>query len=280
MDKLVQLYGRREAEAIRCLVAEKCFALSRTDVLLGRMDSMSPAMQRRWQGILHRLHEGEPVQYVLGEADFLGRAFRVTPDVLIPRPETEELVRRILSRSVMPFRALDLCTGSGCIAVSLALAGCEVTATDISTQALAVARDNAKRLGAAVTFLWDDLLATALLGSDTPLSCSDFSLIVSNPPYVTESERADMSPHVLHHEPSLALFVHGDPLLFYRHIARVARALLRPGGLLAVEANRNYVTDVAELFKNNGFIEVNTYEDQFRNPRFVFAEAPCPVCSE
>lgn len=270
MDKLIQLYGRREASAIRRLVAESRFGLSQTDVLLGRMDGLSTEQQAEWHDILRQLHEGRPVQYVLGEAEFLGRPFRVTPDVLIPRPETEELVRLILSRFSHAEHpaALDLCTGSGCIAVTLALSGMDVTATDISQGALAVARKNAEALGANVTFREEDLLAPPAYENGI------FDLVVSNPPYVRESEKKEMSPHVLNHEPSLALFVpDDDPLRFYRAIARVGRTSLKPQGILALEINRALSKEVAMMLEKYGFTDISIHEDQFHNPRFVFAKA-------
>jgi len=270
MDRLTELYGRREAGAILRLVAESRFGLSQTDVLLGRMECLPEGQKKEWREILRQLHEGRPVQYVLGRAEFLGRPFRVTPDVLIPRPETEELVRLILSLFPENSRAyaLDLCTGSGCIAVTLALSGMDVTATDISREALDVARGNAKALGASVAFREEDLLSSPAYESGM------FDLVVSNPPYVRESEKLEMSPHVLNHEPSLALFVPDDaPLRFYRAIARVAKTGLKPGGLLALEINRAFSGDVAELLKKYGFTDIFTHEDQFHNPRFVFAKA-------
>lgn len=270
MDRLIQLYGRREANAILRLVAERRFGLSQTDVLLGRMEHLSKEQKNEWQDILKALHEGRPVQYVLGEASFMGRSFRVTPDVLIPRPETEELVRLILPHFPTGSHpaALDLCTGSGCIAITLALNGMSVTATDISPKALCVARENAQKLGAEVTFREEDLLSSPIYDSHL------FDLIVSNPPYVRESEKKEMSPHVLNHEPSLALFVPDDDALrFYHAIARVARMSMKPHGMLALETNRALSEEVATMLKNNGFNDISTHEDQFHNPRFVFAKA-------
>ena len=270
MDRLTELYGRREASAILRLVAESRFGLSQTDVLLGRMEHLPEEQEEEWREILKQLHEGRPVQYVLGRAEFLGRQFRVTPDVLIPRPETEELVRLILS--LFPENshasALDLCTGSGCIAVTLALSGMNVTATDISRGALDVARENAETLGANVTFREEDLLSSPAYESGL------FDLVVSNPPYVRESEKREMAPHVLDHEPSLALFVpDDDPLRFYHAIARLAKTSLKPRGMLALEINRVLSEEVAAMLEKYGFTDISTHEDQFHNPRFVFAKA-------
>lgn len=280
MDRLIQLYGRSEAAAIRDLVMETLFSFTRTDVLLGRAESLSVADRARVDAVYEQLRQGVPVQYALGEAWFLSRRFHVTPAVLIPRPETEELVRLLLSRldGHVGAEGLDLCTGSGCIAVSLALSGFSVMATDVSEEALAVARDNARRLGARVTFVREDVLADDVAAHYAPTSL-DF--VVSNPPYVCEREKAEMSPHVLQHEPSIALFVpDSEPLRFYRPVARVAAKVLRPGGVLAVEVNREYAEEVATLFENHGFTDVSVYEDQFHNPRFVFAAAPDVVCPQ
>ncbi len=270
MDRLKELYGPREANAILRLVAESRFGLSQTDVLLGRMEHLPEEQKKEWQEILKQLHEGRPVQYVLGQAEFLGRPFRVTPEVLIPRPETEELVRLILSFFPENSRAsaLDLCTGSGCIAVTLALSGMDVTATDVSRGALAVARENAETLEANVTFREEDLLSSPAYESGL------FDLVVSNPPYVRESEKREMAPHVLDHEPSLALFVpDDDPLRFYHAVARVARTSLRPRGILALEINRALSKEVAAMLEKHGFTDISIHEDQFHNPRFVFAKA-------
>ena len=270
MDRLKELYGPREAGAIQRLVAESRFGLSQTDVLLGRMEHLPEEQKQEWHEILRQLHEGRPVQYVLGQAEFMGRTFRVTPDVLIPRPETEELVRLILSYFPENSRAsaLDLCTGSGCIAVTLALSGMDVTATDVSRGALAVARENAEALGANVTFREEDLLSSPAYESGM------FDLVVSNPPYVRDSEKREMATHVLDHEPSLALFVpDDDPLRFYPAIARVAKTSLKPRGLLALEINRALSEEVAAMLKKYGFTDISIHEDQFHNPRFVFAKA-------
>ena len=277
MKKLIQQYGRREANAILRLVAETRFSLSQTDLLLGRMDALPEVQKREWEEILRRLHEGEPVQYVLEEAWFLSRPFRVTPDVLIPRPETEEMVRLILDHrfSSQNPSGLDLCTGSGCIAVSLALGGFAMMATDVSDAALVVAEENAKRLKADVRFVQEDLLAADVSAHGV----SSWDLIVSNPPYVLEKERAEMEHHVLDYEPSHAFFVPDDsPLLFYEAIAKTAKTALRPQGLLAVEANRAFTKDVAALFRESGFCDIKVYEDQYNNPRFVFATAPGSLC--
>lgn len=270
-QRLLQKYGKGEARALERLVLEKRFSLTQTDILLGRAESLSAGQKAELDGILSRVSDGEPVQYVLGVADFFGREFLVTPSVLIPRPETAELVED-LARKVAGKRVLDLCTGSGCIAISLALAGGKVTATDISPEAIEVAEKNASRLGADVKFLVQDILAR---GPD-----GEYDVIVSNPPYICQEEAADMEETVLEHEPHLALFVpDSEPLLFYKAIARYAVSHLPNGGILAFEINRRYGHEVARLLNDLGYKNIDIRNDQFDNPRFVFAEAPATLCN-
>lgn len=270
-QRLLQKYGKGEARALERLVLEKRFSLTQTDILLGRAESLSAGQKAELDGILSRVSDGEPVQYVLGVADFFGREFLVTPSVLIPRPETAELVED-LARKVTGKRVLDLCTGSGCIAISLALAGGKVTATDISPEAIEVAEKNASRLGADVKFLVQDILAG---GPD-----GEYDVIVSNPPYICQEEAADMEENVLEHEPHLALFVpDSEPLLFYKAIARYAVSHLSDGGILAFEINRRYGHEVARLLNDLGYKNIDIRNDQFDNPRFVFAEAPATLCN-
>lgn len=270
-QRLLQKYGKGEARALERLVLEKRFSLTQTDILLGRAESLSAGQKAELDGILSRVSDGEPVQYVLGVADFFGREFLVTPSVLIPRPETAELVED-LARTVTGKRVLDLCTGSGCIAISLALAGGKVTATDISPEVIEVAEKNASRLGADVKFLVQDILAG---GPD-----GEYDVIVSNPPYICQEEAADMEENVLEHEPHLALFVpDSEPLLFYEAIARYAVSHLSDGGILAFEINRRYGHEVARLLNDLGYKNIDIRNDQFDNPRFVFAEAPATLCN-
>ena len=300
---LTPAYGVGEARAIVRLVMEERFGLSQTDLLLGKDTTLSADERNDFEKIAQRLIAGEPVQYVLGYADFCGHRFSVSPAVLIPRPETEELVRAVLDsstlnaqrsplnsqpstlRSALPLRSaknpqrstltphrsptkiLDLCTGSGCIAIALALAmpEAEVVGVDISDEALEVARLNAKNLQADnVRFFRADVLADSL----------DFAgpvdVIVSNPPYVMQAEALQMAAHVLEHEPHLALFVPDDDALrFYRAIADAGRRLLRPGGMIAVEINSALPEETAAVFKNAGFIDSEVLNDQFGRPRIL-----------
>lgn len=241
-----------------------------------------------------RMAAGEPLQYVTGVADFYGRQFRVTPDVLIPRPETELLCREaVINRTSIPprglspqvtggldmdpesFRILDLCTGSGCIAWTLALEipGAEVTAVDISDGALAVASsqnftEELSRTGAvAPSFIKADVLHPERSEGSFHVQ---YDLIVSNPPYVMDKEKVLMRPNVLEHEPHLALFVSDDdPLVFYRAIAGWAQKLLAPGGYCIVEINEALGPETAQIYADAGFRDVEVIRDLSERDRFV-----------
>ena len=221
---------------------------------------------------MERLSEGEPIQYVLGYAEFFGRKFKVNPAVLIPRPETELLVEEAVRmlRAVGPKpRVLDLCTGSGCIAWSVAFGapGAEVTAVDISPEALGLAETQFSVLPAEVTapvFVRSDVLATC------PEIDGTFNLLVSNPPYVMEKEKSLMRRNVLGYEPGLALFVpDDDPLLFYRAMATAATRLLAPTGVGIVEINEALGPETEEIFRSAGYSETEIIRDFFAKDRFV-----------
>ena len=274
---LTPLHGAGEARAIVRMVMEERFGLSQTDLLLGKGTDFSADDLAEWEKIASRLLTGEPVQYVLGHASFCGHRFHVTPDVLIPRPETEELTRMAIEdvrtmigtckREQSSVNILDLCTGSGCIAVTLALAfpSAQVTGIDVSNTALDIAQSNATHLGAGnVTFVQADVLNCRGAEDKT------FDLIVSNPPYVRDSEADEMSRTVLDHEPHLALFVpDDDPLRFYRAIAGIARSSLRPGGYVVVETSSSLARQTAHLFRDEGFCDFEVRTDQFGRERMV-----------
>ncbi len=265
VQQLQGVYDAREARAVYMLVMEKAFGLSPSQVLIGKDKKLSLQERAKLENIVSRLLQGEPVQYILGEADFCGHIFRITPGVLIPRPETEDLVATVLSEVQAPCSVLDIGTGSGCIAISLALKGLSATAMDISEEAIAVASDNAKDLNARVSFVNNDIL------HPQPTDCT-WDVIVSNPPYVCQSEAAEMERHVLEHEPHLALFVPDqDPLLFYRAIAQYAVQHLRVNGRIYLECNRTYVSEVGDIFIRNHFTDIRTSQDRFGNPRIVSA---------
>ena len=361
--RLTAIYNEREAQAIVRTVLDALFGMSLTDICLGKVTQLSADDTTRLEKIMQRLEKSEPVQYVLGAEWFAGRLFDVAPGVLIPRPETEDLVKwacdeakekednskeergkeekevskkgeapqkeeqllssplkeeeeglrkgkdasqkeeQLLSsplkeeeeglrkgkdasqKEEQPLSSLlknnkevsekgeevphpsilDIGTGSGCIAITVALAlpQARVTAWDISTDALAIAAGNAHRLGASVRFEHQDALSA-------PDDEERWDVIVSNPPYICDRERADMSDNVLSYEPELALFVpDSDPLLFYRAIARYASKALKPGGRLLFETNTAYAHEVAQTMANEGFTAIEVRNDCFGKPRMV-----------
>ena len=363
--RLTAIYNEREAQAIVRTVLDALFGMSLTDICLGKVTQLSADDTTRLEKIMQRLEKSEPVQYVLGAGWFAGRLFDVAPGVLIPRPETEDLVKwacdeakekekednskeergkeekevskkgeapqkeeQLLSsplkeeeeglrkgkdasqKEEQPLSSLlkeekeglrkgedasqkeeqhlssflknnkevsekgeevphpsilDIGTGSGCIAITVALAlpQARVTAWDISTDALAIAAGNAHRLGASVRFEHQDALSA-------PDDEARWDVIVSNPPYICDKERADMSDNVLSYEPELALFVpDSDPLLFYRAIARYASKALKPGGRLLFETNTAYVHEVAQAMADEGFTAIEVRNDCFGKPRMV-----------
>ena len=249
MQRLLSVYPQREARALYMLVMEVAFGLTPTQVLTGKDKELSLDKQALLQNIIDRLLRKEPVQYILGQADFCGHTFHVEPGVLIPRPETEELVYHISQQSPTPCSILDIGTGSGCIAVSLALMGYQVTAFDISPEALRIAEENAKRLQAKVDFYQEDIL------HPTPTQ-QQWDVIASNPPYICQKEAAQMDSNVLDYEPHVALFVPDtDPLLFYRAIAHYALEHLKAKGHLYFEINQAYPTETASLLEKMGFCQ-------------------------
>ncbi|MDM8003494.1 MAG: peptide chain release factor N(5)-glutamine methyltransferase [Bacteroidota bacterium] len=217
-----------------------------------------------------RAAAGEPLQYIFGYTEFCGHRIEVGPGVLIPRPETEEMTVMIIRENGgFTGPVTDLCTGSGCIAIalSLALPGAVVTATDLSDQALAVAQRNIRRTGAAVNLVRADIL------NDDPANMPMSNVIASNPPYVTEREKAAMHRNVLDHEPHEALFVPDkDPLIYYRAIAAVAEARLLPGGTVWLEVNENLAKETAALFAQLQYREVKIIRDIRGKERFVKVE--------
>ena len=336
--RLTAIYNEREAQAIVRTVLDALFGMSLTDICLGKVTQLSADDTTRLEKIMQRLEKSEPVQYVLGAGWFAGRLFDVAPGVLIPRPETEDLVKwacdeakekednskeergkeekEVSKKGEAPQKEeqplssplkeeeeglrkgkdasqkeeqhlssllksnkevsekgeevphpsiLDIGTGSGCIAITVALAlpQARVTAWDISTDALAIAAGNAHRLGASIRFEHQDALSA-------PDDEERWDVIVSNPPYICDRERADMSDNVLSYEPELALFVpDSDPLLFYRAIARYASKALKPGGRLLFETNTAYVLEVAQAMADEGFTAIEVRNDCFGKPRMV-----------
>ena len=268
-SRLQPYYTAEEVSALSRIVCCDLFGQAPTDYYLGKDIALSPKKEQELEDILQRLSRFEPLQYIEGRTLFLGRELWVAPGVLIPRPETEELVELMLKEIPADARILDVGTGSGCIAISLAkeLPDALVTAWDVSPEALSVARANARKLQADVRFVECDVLACQV--DEVGL----YDVIVSNPPYVTEAEKADMEPNVLQWEPSLALFVpDDDPLRFYRRIAVLGRDMLADGGRLYFEINRAYGREMVEMLRAMGYVGVRVEKDLSQNDRFVIAE--------
>lgn len=263
---LEPLYGNGEARAVTDYVLDVYFGLSKADIMCGAVDEMTAEKTAELNKIFGRLMEGEPVQYVLGRAEFCGRWFNVRPGVLIPRPETEELCAWITadSKASGSPKVLDIGTGSGCIAITLQLDMPEskVTAWDISADTLDVARENAQRFGANVNFVKQDALNAKPEG--------EWDVIVSNPPYICEKEKKDMAVNVLEHEPHTALFVpDADPLLFYRAITRLAVQTLSKGGRLYFEINPIYADDTCRMMQAEGMTAVELRSDMYGKQRMA-----------
>ena len=274
---LAPLYGDSEAKAIARMVYDVRFGLSLSDICIGKDTQLSANSQAELKGIAERLLEQEPVQYVLGQADFCGRTFRVNKHVLIPRPETGELCHWIVSQgdcSLMnATNILDIGTGSGCIAITLAaeMRKAKVTAWDISENALEVARENARRLNVNVTFEQVDVLH--IPSNSYQQTSKGFDVIVSNPPYIINKERASMEANVLNYEPHTALFVpDDDPLLFYRAITSYGQNALRQGGWLYFEINPLYAQNMIELLSSMSYHDIETRYDEYGKQRMIRAQ--------
>lgn len=266
------IYGDRETEAIIRLIFLHVKGWHTVDMLIHEPDPLSPFVKSEIDAILTRLLRREPIQYITGLAYFHGMELEVSPAVLIPRPETAELVDIIADRAQGrdDLRVLDIATGSGCIAIALArtLPFAQVTALDISREALKVARNNAERLKTRIRFIEADIF------SWTPAADS-FDIIVSNPPYIDESERAEMEPNVVDYEPASALFVpDADPLRFYSRITPLAASALTPGGALYYEINPRHAPQLAADIRAAGFSDVEIIRDSFGRDRFITAKKP------
>ena len=261
--------GNGEAKAVALLLMEKVCGLTVAEALVAEMPAAGDERERVL-AMARRVAEGEPVQYVVGTADFCGLSLYVKPGVLIPRPETQELVEWIAEDGTGG-RILDICTGSGCVAIVLAkrFADAEVEAWDVSEEALKVARMNAERCGVGVTLKQVDVLNDEDVERERR---EDWDVIVSNPPYVCEEEEAEMEACVLEHEPRLALFVPDEnPLMFYRQIARIGMETLYDGGRLYFEINRRFGREVVEMLKGMGYADVELRQDFCGNDRMVKA---------
>lgn len=270
-ERLASAVAPDEAQAMVRTIFGALKGWTPVDLALKRDSTVSDFMARKAMQAVERVVAGEPLQYVLGETRFYGNTLAVTPAVLIPRPETEELVDMIVSDNTgEDLRVLDLCTGSGCIAVSLAraLRFPVVTAVDLSEDALAVARENGERLRVKVDFRREDVLAMRDDGSR-------YDIIVSNPPYVLDSERSQMSPRVLDNEPAMALFVpDDDPLRFYKAIVAYASDALVAGGRLYLEINPMEVDGIRRLLVDAGLEDIDMIRDMTGRERFAKARKP------
>ncbi|MDR1517904.1 MAG: peptide chain release factor N(5)-glutamine methyltransferase [Dysgonamonadaceae bacterium] len=267
--ELSGFYPPEEIRVFKKYILQKTAGVSVTDVTDCKISNLSDSQGYEIEDIVSRLKKSEPLQYIFGEVEFYGLPFIVNPSVLIPRPETEELVEWIVSEnSHASPSVLDIGTGSGCIAVALAkkIPGAAVSAWDVSKGALATASRNAQRNSVAVEFAERD----ALLAADDGRK---FDIIVSNPPYVAESEKADMDRVVLDYEPHIALFVpDDDALCFYRAIADTAFRQLNAGGKLYFEINRAKGEKILALLKDKGFANATLKKDISRNNRMIRAE--------
>ncbi len=271
--RLVHLYDSQEIKEIFLLCAGEILALSRTEIILQKSMELNDEARSSFDVMLSSLEKGIPIQYVLGYAWFYGMKLKVNEGVLVPRPETEELVALILkeNRNRRP-KILDIGTGSGCIPIAIKkqLPQSEVSALDISPDALKVATINAENENCAIRFVEADILHAEHLFPD-----QEFDIIVSNPPYITPSEKSMMAVNVLDHEPHLALFIPEEkPLLFYEAIADFAKIHLCKGGKLYFEINRRFSKELKAHLVKLGFIEVKIHQDMHGADRMISAGIP------
>lgn len=260
---------KSEIQSIIYLLIEKKLGLNKTEILAGK--EISILRPDIFDSFIQQINNHTPIQYILGEAEFYGRPFKVTPSVLIPRPETELLINEIknevLKRNLPSLKILDVGTGSGCIAITLALEiPCAmVKATDISKAAIIVAEENVKSLNASVNLTLHNILIEEILPEK-------FDLIVSNPPYISAEEKSTMKKNVLEHEPHLALFAPADdPLAFYKAIALKSKTALAPEGSVWVEINEHFGNEVMNIFNKQGYSSVHIITDLDNKDRIVSA---------
>lgn len=266
---LIPIYGEGETEAIIRLIFHHLKGWNLTDMLIHRQDELSPFIKEEVDKILARLLDGEPIQYITGEARFHGMDMLIKPGVLIPRPETAELVDLIIdqNKSREDLRILDICTGSGCIAIALArnLPFANVSALDFSKDALDVAQDNARMLKVKLNLIHKDIFSW--------IPNEEYDIIVSNPPYIMDKESVSMERNVLDFEPHEALFVRDDdPLIFYKRIADIAKKYLTPGGKLYFETNPLTVNNLKEILIKDGFEEIEILRDSYGKFRFLYCQ--------
>ena len=271
ITELDGLYPEGEIGMFVRLLFEAFLGWDRTQLLMNRDTTVNQSDLLRFHWAVEDLKRYRPIQHIIGWTEFCGCRIEVNEDTLIPRPETEEIVNHIINR-FSPFTILDLCTGSGCIAIALAkhLPKAEVTAIDISEKALDVARRNTELNNVKVNFIRADILSELIIENlKLKIEKSQFSIIISNPPYVMDKEKGAMQPNVLDWEPASALFVpDSDPLLFYRAIANLATRLLADDGMLVLEINEQLGDETLHLFEEKGFR--GTIHSDFRGkPRML-----------
>lgn len=276
LQELSSLYEEQEIESFFYIILEKLHGLKRIDLAINPQTVMDGAHLKQWKNIVSELKKQRPIQYILGETTFYGLSFLVNENTLIPRPETEELVELIIESTNYELRntklkVLDIGTGSGCIAISLAkhLPTSEVYAIDVSEEALATAKKNAELNKVAIDFISTNILDVITLSAVAGLD-KQFDIIVSNPPYVRNLEKAEIKPNVLEYEPHLALFVEDtDALLFYRKIAELAIKNLNSNGKLYFEINQYLGKETIKLLEDFGFRNVELKKDIYGNDRMM-----------
>jgi release factor glutamine methyltransferase len=281
-QELSSLYDEQEIDSFFYIILEKIHGLKRLDLALNPDTVLDGIHLKKWKSIVLELKNQKPIQYILGETEFFGLRFEVNENTLIPRPETEELVDLILKSSKFrvsgtALKILDIGTGSGCIAISLAknLPNAEVFALDVSEKALDTAKINATINNVTIHFITEDILKlqnVTELATQNPQLVTPFDIIVSNPPYVRNLEKAEIKPNVLDFEPHLALFVDDlDALLFYRKITELAKKNLNPNGQLFFEINQYLGKETAAIVESYGFNKVELHKDIYGNDRMISA---------
>jgi len=273
LEQLSPIYPTQEIESMSMLIFEKVLGLSRIHIRMNQNETISAANLTQIKEIIRRLIQFEPIQYILGETEFYGCTFKVNPSVLIPRQETEELADWIVhDNKYLTPTILDIGTGSGCIPISLVknLPGASAEGWDISPDALLLAEENALKNRVKVSFQCVDILNPIVTQHR-----EKYDIVVSNPPYITISEKALMHKNVIQFEPHLALFVpDSDPLVFYREIADLAVTELKPGGHLYLEINEQYGNETLELLSIKGFNQLILKKDINGKNRMIKGEKP------
>jgi release factor glutamine methyltransferase len=269
-NELVDIYDKNEIRALYRQAAQEINGYSMLHLHFHPDDTVQESELIKYSSWVKRLKFHEPVQYITGKSWFMDLEIHVNPAVLIPRPETEEIVNHLLMNlGDRKLRILDACTGSGCIALALKhyLPDSEILAFDVSETALTVAISNAQRLGLNINFQLADLQSSPL-----EYQYSEIDVLISNPPYIPNNERESLAKHVSEMEPSIALFVPDeDPLLFYKRLADWAKLILKNDGKLIAECHTNYTGAVADLWRNSGLFDVEEHVDLSNLPRFVTA---------